>query len=169
MSPPSRTSNARTDDLGDWPINRRRIGIWEMTGLHSSARLNPTPDVECETRMVLTGRRRVTRSTGRRPVPATWVTYCDAGRMVLRGLTVRSGISVAAVFGTWYTMLNQGGRIAHGDFPWLQIVLNYATPFCVSSLGFLAGRRRRNVEYLVALLGDPAANPSGRRASRRVP
>lgn len=90
-------------------------------------------------------------------MPSTWVSYRDAAWMFLRGLTVRTGVGVAAVFGTWYTMLNQGGRIVHGDFPWVKIALNYVTPFCVSSLGFLAGRRRRNVERLVALLDKPEA------------
>lgn len=33
----------------------------------------------------------------------------------------------------------------------------FATPFVVSSLGFLAARRRRNIERLAALLGEPPA------------
>ena len=53
--------------------------------------------------------------------------------------------------------MNQGRAIANGHPPWVKIVLNYATPFVVSSLGYLAARRRRNVERLVALLADPPA------------
>jgi hypothetical protein len=33
-------------------------------------------------------------------------------------------------------------------------LLNYLTPFVVASLGFLAARRRSNVERLVALLDE---------------
>jgi hypothetical protein len=40
-------------------------------------------------------------------------------------------------------------------------VLNYATPFVVSSLGFLAARRRRNVERLAALLQEEFTEPKG--------
>jgi hypothetical protein len=32
------------------------------------------------------------------------------------------------------------------------LVINYVTPFAVASLGFLAARRRRNIERLAALL-----------------
>jgi MYXO-CTERM domain-containing protein len=56
--------------------------------------------------------------------------------------------------GTWLSLMNQGQLIAHGHPPWVKLVLNYLTPFAVASLGYLAARRRRNVERLVALLGE---------------
>jgi hypothetical protein len=83
------------------------------------------------------------------------VTYSQALRLFLRGTTVATGTRIALVVGTWLSLMNQGHAIADGHTPWIKIVLNYAMPFVVSSLGFLAARRRRNVERLVALLGDP--------------
>ncbi len=90
----------------------------------------------------------------RRPVPVVWVSYRDALRMFLRGATLRSAVLIAAFVGTWLSLLNQGHALLDGNPPWPKIALNYATPFVVSSLGFLAARRRRNVERLVTLLGD---------------
>ena len=95
------------------------------------------------------------RLHGARAVPTTWVSYRDAFRMLTGGVTARVGLRIAAVVGTWYTVVNQSGLLLRGDFPWVKIVLNYATPFCVSSLGFLAGRRRSNIERLAALLDEP--------------
>jgi hypothetical protein len=56
--------------------------------------------------------------------------------------------------------MNQGQAIADGRPPWVKIALNYATPFVVASLGYLAARRRRNIERLARLLGDSGA-PEG--------
>ena len=103
-------------------------------------------------------------SDGRRPVPTVWVSYRDALRMFLRGTTLRSATLIAAFVGTWLSLLNQGRLILDGNPPWPKIALNYATPFVVSSLGFLAARRKRNVEHLVALLGDHDATEDDPRA-----
>jgi hypothetical protein len=48
--------------------------------------------------------------------------------------------------------MNQGQLIFDGKPPWLKLALNYITPFAVASVGYLAARRRRNVERLVGLL-----------------
>jgi len=61
--------------------------------------------------------------------------------MFLRGATVGSATRIALA----------------GHPPWAKIALNYATPFVVSSLGFLAGRRRRHIERLAALLAETDA------------
>lgn len=87
-----------------------------------------------------------------RKVPATWESYRDALRLFLRGVTVPSAIRIAVVVGTWLSLVNQGQRVFEGDPPWLKLFLNYLTPFVVSSLGFLAARRRSTVERLVALM-----------------
>jgi len=92
---------------------------------------------------------------GRAQLEATWVTYREATLLFLRGATVATASRIALVVGTWLSLMNQGRAIADGNPPWIKIALNYATPFVVSSLGYLAARRRRNVERLVALLGDP--------------
>jgi len=84
----------------------------------------------------------------------TWVRYSEALRMFLRGATLGPASRIAVVVGTWLSLINQGHGIASGHPPWVKIVLNYLTPFVVASLGFLAARRRRNVERLASLLGD---------------
>jgi hypothetical protein len=72
--------------------------------------------------------------------------------MFARGATVRSASRIAVVVGIWLSLLNQGGAIVDGRPPWIKIALNFVTPFVVASLGFLAARRRRNVERLSRLL-----------------
>jgi len=74
--------------------------------------------------------------------------------MFLRGATVRSAAPIALVVGTWLSLMNQGEPILRGTIPWVKVALNYATPFAVASLGFLAARRRSNVERLVRLLRE---------------
>lgn len=83
--------------------------------------------------------------------------------MFLQGATLPAAGPIALVIGTWLTLVNQGDRIVQGVVPWVKVALNYATPFVVSSLGFLAARRRANVERLAQLLerelGDSDAKP----------
>jgi hypothetical protein len=74
--------------------------------------------------------------------------------MFLNGATLPSATRIMLVVGTWLTLMNHGDAILRGSIPWLKIVLDYATPFTVASLGFLAGRRRANVERLIRLLQD---------------
>ena len=88
---------------------------------------------------------------------ATWESYREALHLFVRGATVPTGTRIAVVVGTWLSLMNQGRAIVHGHPPWLKIALNFLTPFVVSSLGYLAARRRRNIERLVALLGDSSA------------
>ncbi|MET0154007.1 MAG: nitrate/nitrite transporter NrtS [Candidatus Binatia bacterium] len=87
-------------------------------------------------------------------VPATWETYAEAGRMFLHGATAPSATRIALIVGTWLVLMNHGDTMLQGSIPWLKIALDYATPFVVASLGFLAARRRANVERLSALLRD---------------
>jgi hypothetical protein len=95
----------------------------------------------------------------RPPIPHTWDRYGDALRMFLAGATVPTAGRIALVVGTWLSLMNQGDRILHGELPWLRILLNYATPFTVASLGFLSARRRENVEQLTRLLEDGRSLP----------
>ena len=76
----------------------------------------------------------------------------NAAAMFLRGATVGTATRIAVVVGTWLSLVNHGHAILDGRPPWAKVALNYLTPFVVASLGFLAARRRRNVERLVALL-----------------
>jgi hypothetical protein len=84
----------------------------------------------------------------------TWVSYRDALGMFLHGATVPVATPIAVVVGTWPSFMNQGRLIIHGHAPWLKLVINFVTPFVVASLGFLAARRRRNIERLAALPHD---------------
>ncbi|GAC1312404.1 MAG: nitrate/nitrite transporter NrtS [Acidimicrobiales bacterium] len=93
-------------------------------------------------------------SPGGRRVEATWESYGDAARLFVRGVTVPPAVKIALVVGTWLSFLNQGQLIVRGHAPWLKLLLNFLTPFLVASLGYLAARRRRNVERLVKLLDD---------------
>jgi hypothetical protein len=88
------------------------------------------------------------------PVPLTWTGYWEAVRIFLHGATVSAATPISLLVGTWLSLMNQGGPIFDGHPPWAKIAINYATPFVVSSLGFLAARRHRNVERLAALLAD---------------
>jgi hypothetical protein len=89
---------------------------------------------------------------GAHPPRATWESYRDAAVMFFRGATVGTASRISLVVGTWLSLLNQGHAIFDGRPPWDKVALNYLTPYVVASLGYLAARRRRNVERLVALL-----------------
>ena len=89
---------------------------------------------------------------------ATWESYSEALGLFLRGATLATAARIALVVGTWLSLMNQGRSIVEGDAPWVKVALNYLTPFVVASLGYLAGRRRRNVERLAALLGDASGS-----------
>jgi hypothetical protein len=91
----------------------------------------------------------------------TWDTYREAFGVFARGATVSAASKIALVVGTWLSLVNHSGAIFDGRPPWLKIALNYATPFVVASLGFLAARRRRNLQRLVGLLDEgPPRAPS---------
>ena len=91
----------------------------------------------------------------------TWVSHREAVGLFLRGATLPTATRIALVVGTWLSLMNQGRPILHGHPPWIRIALNYLTPFVVASLGYLAARRRRNVERLIALLDQ--GSPAGER------
>ena len=74
--------------------------------------------------------------------------------MFLSGATLPSAMRIMLVVGTWLTAMNHGDAILRGSIPWLKVALDYGTPFTVASLGFLAARRRANVERLITLLED---------------
>ncbi len=87
-----------------------------------------------------------------RPTETIWVSYREALSLFVRGATVPTATRIAAVVGTWLSLMNQGSLILDGRPPWVKLALNYATPFIVASLGYLAARRRRNIERLATLL-----------------
>jgi hypothetical protein len=92
--------------------------------------------------------------TSRARPPATWVSYREALQMFAQGVTAPSAARIAVVVGTWLSLVNHGDLLLHGTVPWPKIALDYATPFMVASAGFLAARRRSNVERLARLLEE---------------
>lgn len=88
--------------------------------------------------------------------PVCWDRYPEAIRLFLRGATVRMASPIAFLVGTWLSLVNQGSDIAHGSIPWAKVALNFLTPFAVSSVGFLAARRRVTLERLWAELHPEA-------------
>lgn len=78
-------------------------------------------------------------------MPAVFV---DAPReavlLVMRGQTARTAFPVAIVVGTVLSLVNQGSTILAGTATtgtWVRVAVNYAVPFIVASIGYLAGRR----------------------------
>jgi len=74
----------------------------------------------------------------------SWSTRRQGVRLFLRGVTIRAAAPVAVVAGTLLSLINQGtalfaGRLATGVL--VKVAVNYATPFVVASLGFLAAGR----------------------------
>lgn len=79
------------------------------------------------------------------PVPP-WSTPMEACRLILRGVTFRTGMRVALVVGTILTLVNQGSVVVDGDASaatWIRVAVNYLVPFIVSSIGYLAPFRIR--------------------------
>jgi hypothetical protein len=76
-----------------------------------------------------------------------WSTTSQACRLVLRGVTFRTASRVALVVGTILSVVNQGSVIIDGDASlgtWVRVAFNYAVPFVVSSIGYLAPFRLRD-------------------------
>ena len=90
-----------------------------------------------------------------RPIEPTCVSCRDAGILFLRGPTFPTAVRLSVLVGTWLSLMNQGRPIIDGHPPLVKLALNHLTPFAVASVGYLAARRRRNVERLVALLERP--------------
>ncbi len=84
-----------------------------------------------------------------RPAVPAWSSPLEACRLILSGVTVRTGVRVAVVVGTILTIVNQGAVIARGDASiatWIRAAVNYLVPFVVSSIGYLAPFRCRDGE-----------------------
>jgi len=82
---------------------------------------------------------------GRHLVPL-WRSPWDGLRLILRGHTLRTGVTVSAVVGTLLSVVNQGSVIWSGHAglaSWLRVITNYVVPFFVSSIGYLAPFRQR--------------------------
>jgi len=86
----------------------------------------------------------------------TWSTPGQAAVLVIRGTTARTAGPIAAIVGTLLSLVNEGQVLANGQAGtavWIRIGVNYAIPFIVASIGYLAPLRDRG--------SDPAETPAG--------
>lgn len=86
----------------------------------------------------------------------TWSTPSQAAVLVIRGTTARTAGPIAAIVGTVLSLVNEGQILANGQAGigvWIRIGVNYAIPFVVASVGYLAPLRDRG--------SDPAETPAG--------
>jgi hypothetical protein len=87
------------------------------------------------------------RSIGE-PTPS-WTTLRQALRLFRRGATFSTAAPVAIVVGTVLSIVNQLQVVLDGDATWatwVRIVVNYAVPYLVASIGFLSACRARPQE-----------------------
>jgi hypothetical protein len=76
----------------------------------------------------------------------TWDRPAQALGLFLRGHTLRTAAPTALVVGTILCAVNQGATQIAGQATtgtWLRMAFNYAVPFVVASVGYLAARRTR--------------------------
>lgn len=81
---------------------------------------------------------------GKSPGCPEWRRLPEACRLFLRGVTARAAAPIALVVGTLLSAVNQGAVVFGGNATvatWLQVGFNYAVPFVVPSVGFLAAGR----------------------------
>jgi hypothetical protein len=87
----------------------------------------------------------------------TWSRWPQAVGLLVRGATVRVAGPVGLAVGTILTAVNQGSVLLAGAaswVTWLQVAVNYLTPFVVASIGYLGGCR-----------ADPGDRPMDREAN----
>jgi hypothetical protein len=96
----------------------------------------------------------VTRS--RQVETPSWRTPREAAVLILRGTTFPTASRIALVVGTLLSLVNQGQIIFGGDattVTWVRVAVNFAVPYTVASLGYLAPLRRRAAENASELSG----------------
>jgi len=77
----------------------------------------------------------------------TWSTPIEAVGLIVRGATVRTAIPVAVIVGTVLSIVNEGQVVASGHAgatTGIRIGVNYAIPFVVASIGYVAPFRNRD-------------------------
>jgi hypothetical protein len=82
-----------------------------------------------------------------RTTEVTWSRPSEAVKLLLRGRTAGTAGPTSAVVGTVLSTVNQGHVILAGhatSLTWVQVVVNYAVPYIVASVGYLSARRVRS-------------------------
>jgi len=91
----------------------------------------------------------------------SWSTPLQAAGLIVRGATARTATPIAVVVGTVLSLVNQAQVVAGGHADgatWARIGINYAIPFIVASIGYLApfrSRESRQADTSVDLPADP--------------
>lgn len=83
--------------------------------------------------------------TGQPPRPLAWSSTWEVAKLICTGATFRVSARVALVVGTLLSIVNQGSVLAGGSadgVTWLRVVANYAIPYAVSGVGYLAPFRQ---------------------------
>lgn len=78
--------------------------------------------------------------------PPTWACASEALSVCRYPPNRRRVAAIALVVGSLLVGINQGGTLASGDLGWVvwvRVALDYLIPACVSTMGVLAGSRRR--------------------------
>jgi hypothetical protein len=79
------------------------------------------------------------------PAPS-WTTPRQAFRLFCRGATFSTAAPIALIVGTVLSLVNQLHVVLDGDATWatwVRVVVNYAVPYSVASIGFLSACRSR--------------------------
>lgn len=75
----------------------------------------------------------------------TWSHPAEAIALFLRGRTARAAVPTAAIVGTVLSLVNQTSVVLESETTWatwVRMVTNYAIPYCVASVGYLAAHRQ---------------------------
>ncbi len=75
----------------------------------------------------------------------SWERRRDAVVLIVLGVTFHTASRVALVVGTLLTVVNQGEVLLHAEQTagtWVRVGFNYAIPYVVASVGYLAPLRR---------------------------
>ena len=83
---------------------------------------------------------------GRLGSPPTWTCASEAVGVCLFPPNRRRVTAIALLVGSLLVAINQGGALASGrvsSILWVRMALDYLIPACVSTMGVLAGSRRR--------------------------
>ena len=78
--------------------------------------------------------------------PPTWACASEALSVCRYPPNRRRVAAIALVVGSLLVAINQGATLASGDLGWVvwvRVALDYLIPACVSTMGVLAGSRRK--------------------------
>jgi hypothetical protein len=76
----------------------------------------------------------------------SWTTPRQAFGLFCRGATFSTAAPIALIVGTLLSLVNQLHVVLGGDatwVTWVRVVVNYAVPYSVASIGFLSACRSR--------------------------